>query len=447
MKPDRGSMATIRRPPHDPSIFVIHSSRNIAFTVRAANIDFFDQDPFEMSPRKVHPMTLRNGKEFLMIPGPTNVPDEVLRAMHRPAVDIYEGPLIEATDFCLQGIRKLFRSKGQPYIYAANGHGAWDAALSNTLDRGDKVLVLESGRFAVGWGEAGQIAGLSAEVLKGDWRKPVDPTALEARLKQDASGEIKAVLVVQVDTASGAWNDIKAIRQAMDAAGHNALLMVDTIASLGCVPFEMDAWGVDVALTGAQKGLMTPPGLSFVVAGERAVKAHETANLRTNYMDWTFRNGPEHYQKYCGTPPEHLLFAFQAALELIEEEGLENIWRRHALLAEATRQAISVWAEAGVLEMNITDPDARSNSVTVVRFKGVDPAPLRAFTKDVCGVTIGGTIGELSGQGIRIGHMGHVNAVMMLGTLSAIELGLAKLSIPHGKGGVQAAMDYLSGAL
>ena len=392
-------------------------------------------------------MTLRNGKEFLMIPGPTNVPDEVLRAMHRPALDIYEGPLIETTDYCIAGLRKLFQSKGQPYIYAANGHGAWDAALSNTLNRGDKVLVLESGRFALGWGEAAEITGLKMEVLKGDWRKPVDPEAVKDRLKQDTTGEIKAILVVQVDTASGAWNDIAAIRKAIDAAGHGALFMVDTIASLGCVPFEMDAWGVDVALTGSQKGLMTPPGLSFVLAGDRAIEAHKTADLRTNYTDWTFRNGPEHYQKYCGTPPEHLLFAFRAALELIEAEGLENVWKRHRLLAEATRRAIGVWAEGGVLEMNVTDPDGRSDSVSVVRFKGVDPAPLRAFTKDVCGVTIGGTIGELSGQGIRIGHMGHINAVMILGTLSAIELGLSSLGIAHGKGGVQAAIDYLKSAL
>ncbi len=392
-------------------------------------------------------MTLRNGKEFLMIPGPTNVPDEVLRAMHRPALDIYEGPLIETTDYCIAGLRKLFRSKGQPYIYAANGHGAWDAALSNTLNRGDKVLVLESGRFALGWGEAAEITGLKMEVLKGDWRKPVDPEAVKDRLKQDTTGEIKAILVVQVDTASGAWNDIAAIRKAIDAAGHGALFMVDTIASLGCVPFEMDDWGVDVALTGSQKGLMTPPGLSFVLAGDRAIEAHKTADLRTNYTDWTFRNGPEHYQKYCGTPPEHLLFAFRAALELIEAEGLENVWKRHRLLAEATRRAIGVWAEGGVMEMNVTDPDGRSDSVSVVRFKGVDPAPLRAFTKDICGVTIGGTIGELSGQGIRIGHMGHINAVMILGTLSAIELGLSSLGIAHGKGGVQAAIDYLKGAV
>lgn len=392
-------------------------------------------------------MTLRNGKEFLMIPGPTNVPDEVLRAMHRPAVDIYEGPLLETTDVCLQGLRALFRTRHQPYIYAANGHGAWDAALTNVLSRGDRVLVLESGLFASGWGEAARLLGLEIEVLAGDWRKAVDPAKLETRLKEDMEGTIAAILVVQVDTASGVWNDIAALGQAIKAADHRALFMVDTIASLGCVPFEMDGWGVDVALAGSQKGLMTPPGLSFVAAGQRAVDAHDTADLRVNYLDWTFRNGPVHYQKYCGTPPEHLLFAFRAALDLIDRESLENVWRRHSLLAEATRRAVTEWCRAGAMEFNIEDPAARSDSVTVVRFEDHDPELLRSFTKDTCGVTIGGTIGGLAGQGIRIGHMGHVNAVMLLGTLSAIELGLAKLGVPHGRGGVQAAVDYLAGAL
>ncbi|WP_299808773.1 aminotransferase class V-fold PLP-dependent enzyme [uncultured Roseibium sp.] len=392
-------------------------------------------------------MSLRNGKEFLMIPGPTNVPDEVLRAMHKPAVDIYEGPLLENTQFCMDSLRKLFRTEGKTYIYAANGHGAWDAALCNTLKRGDKILVLESGRFALGWGDAGGIAGLDVEVLAGQWDKSVDAARLEERLKQDTSHEIAAILVVQVDTASGVWNDIAALRRAIDAAGHPALYMVDTIASLGCMPFEMDAWGVDVALTGSQKGLMCPPGLAFVAAGPKADKAHETANLRTNYTDWTFRQGPEHYQKYCGTPPEHLLFAFRKALELLFEEGLEKVWHRHALLAEATRRAVAEWSRDGAIHFSISEPHARSNSVTVVRIDQGDVAALRSFTKDVCGVTIGGTIGELSGKGIRIAHMGHVNAVMLLGTLAAIELGLTKLAIPHGRGGVQAAMDYLAEAI
>ncbi|MEM9632163.1 MAG: aminotransferase class V-fold PLP-dependent enzyme [Pseudomonadota bacterium] len=392
-------------------------------------------------------MTLRNGKEFLMIPGPTNVPEEVLRAMHRPAVDIYEGPLLETTDYCLNSLKKLFRTEGRTYIYAANGHGAWDSALCNTLKKGDKILVLESGRFALGWGEAAAVSGLDVEILPGEWDKGVDPARLEERLKQDSAHQIAAILVVQVDTASGVWNDISALRKAIDAANHPALYMVDTIASLGCMPFEMDAWGVDVALTGSQKGLMCPPGLSFVAAGPRADKAHETADLRTNYTDWTFRQGPEHYQKYCGTPPEHLLFAFHKALDLIFEEGLEKVWHRHALLGEATRRAVAEWSKEGAVEFNISDPHARSNSVTVLRLTNGDAAALRAFTKDVCGVTVGGTIGELSGKGIRIAHMGHVNAVMLLGTLASIELGFEKLAIPYGKGGVQAAINYLATAI
>ncbi|MBO0346372.1 aminotransferase class V-fold PLP-dependent enzyme [Roseibium sp. CAU 1637] len=392
-------------------------------------------------------MTLRNGKEFLMIPGPTNVPDEVLRAMHRPAVDIYEGPLVETTEVCLQGLKTLFRTSGTPYIYAANGHGAWDAALTNTLSRGDKVLVLESGRFALGWGEAACISGLEMEVFPGDWRKPVDVAALEEHLRADKGHSIKAILVVQVDTASGALNDISGIRRAMDAAWHPALLMVDTIASLGCVPFEMDAWGVDIALTGSQKGLMTPPGLSFVAAGPRAIEAHKTADMRVNYFDWTFRNGPEHYQKYCGTPPEHLLFGFREALRMIEAEGLDAVWQRHRLLAEATRRAVAVWGGKGALEMNILDPASRSDSVSVIRFNDADPAPVRAFARETCGVTVGGTIGELAGKGLRIGHMGHVNAVMLLGTLSSLELGLLQSRVACDRGGVQAAIDYLNDAL
>ncbi|WP_395173565.1 pyridoxal-phosphate-dependent aminotransferase family protein [Roseibium alexandrii] len=392
-------------------------------------------------------MPLRYGKEFLMIPGPTNVPEEVLRAMHRPAIDIYEGPLLETTDACLSGLKQLFRTEGKTYIYAANGHGAWDAALTNTLNRGDKILALHSGLFAAGWGEASKLLDLNVEVLPGTWRAAVDPDKLEARLKEDTGHEIKAILVVQVDTASGVWNDIQALRKAIDAAQHPALFMVDTIASLGCIPFEMDEWGIDVALTGSQKGLMSPPGLSFVAAGPKADKAHETANLRTNYFDWTFRQGSVHYQKYCGTPPEHLLFGFRKALDLVFDEGLEQVWNRHTLLADATRAAVTQWAKGGVLEFNIEDPRHRSDSVTVVRLKDTDPEPLRDFTKEVCGVTIGGTIGELSNEGIRIAHMGHVNAVMTLGTLSAIELGLAKLGILHEQGGVQAAIDTLAGAL
>lgn len=392
-------------------------------------------------------MTLAKGREFLMIPGPTNVPDEVLRAMHRPAIDIYDGALLDVTDTCLADLKTVFGTDGMPFIYAANGHGAWEAALSNTLSRGDTVLVLDSGRFARSWGEMAAKLGLNVEVLVGDWRRAVDPQAVTARLAADTAGTIKAVLVVQVDTASGVINDIAALRRAISAAGHGALFMVDTIASLGCVPFEMDAWGVDLTVTGAQKGLMTPPGLAFVAAGTRAMAAHESADLVTFYWDWTFRQGSEHYQKYCGTPPEHLLYAFRQALDILLGEGLEAAHRRHALLAGAVRACLGVWAQGGAMEFNILDPRERSDSVTVMLTPGFDPKALKTFCQETCGVTIGGTIGEIGGQGIRIGHMGHVNAPMVLGTLGAMELGLAALKIPHGRGGLQAAIDHLAAAL
>ena len=264
-------------------------------------------------------MTLASGREFLSIPGPTTVPDQVLGAMHRPAIDIYSGALLAVTTSCLADLRRVFRTDGRVYIYAANGHGAWEAALVNVLSKGDRVLVLESGLFATVWGEMAAMLGLEIETLPGSWRRAVDPAALEARLRDDRTGRIEAVLVVQVDTASGVVNDIPAIRQAMDAAGHEALLMVDCIASLATMPFDMDGWRVDVAVAGSQKGLMTPPGLSFVAAGPRGLAAHRSAGLRTRYWDWTERDGDQHYQKYCGTPPEHLLFGLRKALDLLFE--------------------------------------------------------------------------------------------------------------------------------
>ncbi len=389
-------------------------------------------------------MTVRNGREFLSIPGPTTVPDEVLNAMHRPAIEIYSGVLVDITTSCLDDLRRLFRTEGRTYIYAANGHGAWEAALVNVLSRGDKVLVLESGRFATGWGEMAAMLGVDVEILPGEWRRAVDPTALEARLRGDRTGEIKAILVVQVDTASGVVNDIPAIRKAVDAAGHGALLMVDTIASLATMPFEMDDWGVDVAVAGSQKGLMTPPGLSFIAAGDRALAAHRGAGLRTRYWDWTAREGELHYEKYCGTPPEHLLFGLRKALDMMFAEGLENVFRRHRLLAEAVRRAVAVWSEGGVLDFNIVEPASRADSVTtVVMADGSDPAPLLNYLETRCGVIVGIGIGDLNGRGLRIAHMGYVNAPMILGTLGAFEVGLVALGIAHGKGGVQAAIDWL----
>ena len=391
-------------------------------------------------------MSVRSGREFLAIPGPTNVPDEVLNAMHRPAIEIYSGALLDVTEACLDGLRRVFGTTGRTYIYAANGHGAWEAAVCNVLSAGDKVLILESGRFAIGWGEMAKMMGVEIEILPGDDRRAVDLEAFEARLAADKAGEIDAVMVVQVDTASGVVNDISAVRRAMDAAGHGGLLMVDTIASLATMPFDMDDWGVDVAVAGSQKGLMTPPGLSFIAAGDKAVAAHQSAGLRTRYWDWTQREGVEHYHKYCGTPPEHMLFGLRKALDMIFEEGLENVFHRHRLLAEATRRAVAVWSAEQVLSFNIIHPAQRADSVTNV-LMSCDPQPLLDYCDEKCGVVVGGGIANLSGKAIRIAHMGHVNAPMILGTLTVIEVGLIALGIPHGKGGAQAAVDYLGEAV
>jgi alanine-glyoxylate transaminase/serine-glyoxylate transaminase/serine-pyruvate transaminase len=285
--------------------------------------------------------------------------------------------------------------------------------------------------------------GVKVEVLEAGWRGAVDPAAVEERLKRDKSHAIKAVLVVQIDTASGVVNDIAAIRKAMDAAGHPALLMVDTVASLGCMSFDMDGWGVDVAMSGSQKGLMTPPGLAFVAANARARDIHPNANLRTLYWDWTFREGEIHYQKYCGTPPEHLLFGLRKALDMLLAEGLENAFRRHALLAEATRLAVAKWAEGQVLAFSIPSPAERANSITCILMQGRDPQSLLDYCRDKCGVVLGVGLGDLTGKAFRIAHMGHCNAPMVLGTLGAVEMGLGALGIPHGSGGVQAAVEYL----
>jgi alanine-glyoxylate transaminase / serine-glyoxylate transaminase / serine-pyruvate transaminase len=347
------------------------------------------------------------------------VPDEVLRAMHRPAVDIYSAPLEQLTESLLRDLSHVFRTEGRSYIYIANGHGAWEAALTNVLSKGDRILVLESGRFAEGWGEAAAGMGVEVEALKGNWRRAVRPAEVEARLRADKAGKIKAILAVQIDTASGAANDIAAIGQAIKSARHDALFMVDAVASLACVPFEMDAWGVDVAVSGSQKGLMTPPGLGFVAVNARAREAHARAGLRTPYWDWTAR-------------------------DMLFEEGLDNVFLRHRLLAEAVRRAVATWAEGQALAFNIAEAEERADTVTTVVMNGrADPRRLVDYCNNKCGVVLGVGLGELSGKAFRIAHMGHVNAPMILGTLGAVDVALRALRIPHGEGGTQAAIEWL----
>jgi len=393
-------------------------------------------------------MTVSRGRDSLALPGPTTVPHEVLQAMQRPAVDIYGEELTAVTDSCLDDLRRVFRTEqGRTYIYIANGHGAWEAALSNVLTRGDKILALESGRFAVGWGEMAEPLGVEMEVLEAEPQRAVSPEALEQRLRADSAGEIKAILVVQVDTASGIVNDIPALGAAIEASGHGALFMVDAIASLGSMPFEMDGWGVDVAVAGAQKGLMMTPGLSFIAARERALAAHANAGLRTRYWDWTVREGDLHYMKYCGTPPVHLLFGLRKSLDMLFDEGLENAFRRHALLAGATQAAVERWSQGGALAFNVPEPAERSPTVTTILMDDPALSRLLDWCYEVCNVSLGIGLGPLGGHAFRIAHMGHVNAPMTLGTLGAIETGLAALDIPHGKAGVSAAVDYLGSRL
>jgi alanine-glyoxylate transaminase/serine-glyoxylate transaminase/serine-pyruvate transaminase len=390
-------------------------------------------------------MSVRAGREFLAVPGPTNIPDEVLGAMHRPAVEIYAPSLIALTDTLLRDLSRLFCTAGRSYIYIANGHGAWEAALTNVLSRGDRILVLESGKFGLDWGEAAKRLGIEIDVLQGDWRHAVRPEEVEARLRADKAGSIKAVLAVQIETSSSVQNDIAAIGQAIKAARHDALFMVDTIASLACVPFEMDAWGVDVAVAASQKGVMAPPGLSFIAANDRARAKHRKADLRTPYWDWSTRESDLHYQKYAGTPPMQQMFALRRALDMLFEESLDSVFLRHRLLAEAVRRAVEVWKAGNVIDFLVVEPAARSEAVTtVVMTDGTDPRHLANYCDAKCGVVLGRGLGKLNGKAFRIAHMGYVNAPMVLGTLGVVETGLGALRIPHGKGGVQAAVEWLS---
>lgn len=381
------------------------------------------------------------------IPGPSIMPDRVLEAFSRPMPDLYEGPLVDEAQEVREKLPAIARTAGESFIVIGNGHAAWQMATSNTLAGGDKVLVLESGRFATAWGQYTAKSDVEVEVLPGTDRDPVDPAALEARLTADVGHEFKAILVVHVDTASSVRNDIPALRAAIDAANHPALLMVDCIASMGCERFEMDEWGVDIAVAGCQKGLMVPPGVSFVWANDKALAAHDRADRKVGYFDWEQRLDRSNlYSYYAGTPPIAHIRGLREAFGLIEEEGgLDAVWRRHEVLADAVRAAVDAWSTEGGIEFNITDPSSRSNCVTTVRTGSIDPAVLRQMSEDGAGLIVGLGIADIAG--VRVAHMGHLNPPMILGTLGTIESVLRAMNAPMGSSGVAAAAALIGSQL
>jgi len=397
-------------------------------------------------------MTLAFGQQMLAIPGPSPAPERVLRAMHRSSPNIYDGELVDMMPALMDDLRTVGRTQHNVALYISNGHGAWEAALTNVLSRGDHVLVLATGRFAQGWRDMTHTLGVTTDMIDFGTDTPVDPARVVEALNAD-TGRIKAVLCVHTDTASSVNNDIAVLGKAIRESGHDALLMVDCIASLGCERFEMDAWGVDVMVAGCQKGLMTPAGMSFVYFGPRAERAYETADCRTGYWDWAPRANPEmFYRRFCGTAPTHHLFGLREALNmLVHEEGVEAAWARHSVLAGAVWAAADKWAEGGVVRPNVRDHANRSTAVTTFQMNGQDAEPLRQWCEKRAGVTLGVGLGldisQARGTGLfRIGHMGHLNAHSLLGTLACVEAGMTALDIPHGPGVAAAITAIAEGA-
>ena len=408
-------------------------------------------------------MSLAHGRDHLAIPGPSVIPSRVLRAMHRPAPNIYEGELVEIVEKACTDLAALARSSAEPVIYIGNGHAAWEASLVNVLGRGERALALVTGRFGLGWARTARALGIEAEMLDFGAASPADPARVEAVLREDTGHRIKALMTVLTDTATGVRNDIAAIRAAMDAAGHPALLMVDAICSFGCEAFDMDGWGVDVMISACQKGLMTPPGLAFLFAGPRAVEARRTLgsgegdpgargpdSLVTPYWDLLPRLEPSMFpERFCGTPPAHHLFALGEALDMLREEGIEAVWSRHRALARAVWAAVDAWGEGGEIACHVPSPAHRSFAVTPVRTAEGDAVRLRRWCEREAGVTLGmgldlGTSASSADALFRIGHMGHLNPPMLLGTLGSIDAGLKALGIAHGRGALDAAAATLA---
>jgi alanine-glyoxylate transaminase/serine-glyoxylate transaminase/serine-pyruvate transaminase len=393
-------------------------------------------------------MTLANGRQYLAIPGPSVMPDRVLAAMHRAAPNIYEGALVEMVETLWPDLRRVAGTTQNVALYIANGHGVWEAANMNLFSRGDRALVLATGRFGLSWAESVRALGVEVEVLDFGKSAPVDFARVEAALRADTAHRYKAVLTTHVDTASTVRTNIPHLRAVMDAVGHPALLAVDCIASLGCDEFRMDAWGVDVMVAASQKGLMVPPGVGFVWFSERARERCRTSDLRTPYWDWTPRaDATAFWQYWNGTAPTHHLFGLRESLTmLLEEEGMDRVWARHEALAQAVWAAFDCWSAGNpAIGLNVADPAHRGRSVTAARFGAPHATRLREWTEHKGGVTLGIGLGmapetDPAYHGfLRVAHMGHVNAHMTLGALAVMEAGMVALDIPFGPGGLAAA--------
>ena len=383
-----------------------------------------------------------SGRHFLQIPGPTNVPDRVLNAIQQPTID-HRGPgFRDLTADVLNGLGQVFQTRSKVVVFPSSGTGAWEAALVNTLSAGDRVLMYETGHFAQLWYGIAERLGLDAQLLPGDWRHPVDSVAIGEALAKDVDHRIKAVCVVHNETSTGAMSDVAAVRAVIDETRHPALLMVDTISSLASIDFRHDEWGVDVTVGGSQKGLMLPPGLGFNAVSDKALAASLGANLPRAYWNWQDMLDANNNGFFPYTPAPNLLYGLREALSMLLDEGLENVFERHRRLAEATRCAVAAWQ----LELLCLDSAARSHSLTAVQLpEGADADAFRATVLERFNMSLGNGLGRLAGRVFRIGHLGDFNDLMLIGTLGGVEMGLAASGIAYQRGGVTAAMDYLSG--
>jgi len=380
------------------------------------------------------------GRHFLQIPGPSPVPDRILRAIDMPVID-HRGPgFADLGNRVLHGMKRIFKTTQPVIIYPSSGTGAWEAALVNTMSTGDKLLMVETGHFASLWQALALKLGLQPQLIETDWRRGADPDVIEKALRADTGHELKAVCVVHNETSTGSTSRIAAVRKAIDAAGHPALLLVDTISGLASADFSFDDWGVDVAISGSQKGLMLPPGLSFNAVSEKAIEASKQADIPNSYWQWSEMIEANARGYFPYTPSTNLLFGLAEAIDMLEEEGLEHVFARHIRHAAATRAAVVAWG----LEVQCLEQDEHSPVLTAVRVpQGCDSDELRAVILAQCDTSLGNGLSKVAGTVFRIGHLGDINDVTLVGTLSAVEMGLHHAGVPHQASGVQAAMDYL----